>query len=81
MASDSTDGEIRCMYKSVKKIQVIRRYMEDLALYTGAPTVHWEDNTSLFLLFKLKESVCLSVGPATVLYVRSEERRVKDSHS
>ena len=34
------------MYKSVKKTKVIRRYMEALALYTGAPTVHWEDNTS-----------------------------------
>ena len=26
-ASDSTDGEIRCMYKAVKKTKVIRRYM------------------------------------------------------
>ena len=34
------------MYKSVKKTKVIRRYMEALALHTGATTVHWEDNTS-----------------------------------
>ena len=27
IASDSTDGEIICMYKSVKKTKVIRRYM------------------------------------------------------
>ena len=46
IASDSTDGEIRCMYKAVKKTKVIQRYMEDLALYKGAPTVHWDDNTS-----------------------------------
>ena len=34
------------MYKAVKKTKAIRRYMEALALYTGAPTLHWEDNTS-----------------------------------
>ena len=34
------------MHKSVKKTKVIRRYTEALALHTGAPTVHWEDNTS-----------------------------------
>ena len=34
------------MYKTVKKTKVIRRYMEALALHTGAHTVHWEDNTS-----------------------------------
>ena len=35
IASDSTDGEIRCMYNAVKKTKVIRRYMEALALYTA----------------------------------------------
>ena len=40
IASDSTDGEIRCMYKAAKKTKVIRRYMKALALHTGAPTVH-----------------------------------------
>ena len=54
MASDSTDGEIRCMYKAVKKTKVIRRYMEALALYTGAPTVHWEDNTSCISVVEAK---------------------------
>ena len=44
--SDSSDGEIICIYKAVKKTKVIRRYMEALELYTGAPTVHWEDNKS-----------------------------------
>ena len=34
------------MYKAVKKTKVIRRYMEALAFYTGAPTVHLEGNTS-----------------------------------
>ena len=38
---DSTDGEVICMYKAVNKIKVIRRYMEALSIYTGAPTVHW----------------------------------------
>ena len=34
------------MYKAVRKTKAIRRYMEALALHTGTPTVHWEDNTS-----------------------------------
>ena len=34
------------MYKAVKKTKVIQRYMEALTLHTGAPTVHWDDNTS-----------------------------------
>ena len=34
------------MYKAVKKIKVIRRCMEALALNKGAPTVYWGDNTS-----------------------------------
>ena len=34
------------MYKAVKKTKAIRRYMDDLALHTGAPSVHWEDNKS-----------------------------------
>ena len=41
IASDSTDGEIRCIYKSVNITKVIRKYMEALSLYTGAPTIHW----------------------------------------
>ena len=43
---DSTDGEIRCMYKSVRKTKVIRRYMEALEIHTGVPTVYCEDNAS-----------------------------------
>ena len=42
------------MYKAVKKTKVIRRYMEDLALYTGAPTVHREDNTSCIYVIEAK---------------------------
>ena len=34
------------MYKAVKKTKTTRRYMEALALHTGAPTVYWDDNTS-----------------------------------
>ena len=32
------------MYKSVKKTKCIPRYMEYLALHTGAPKVHSEDD-------------------------------------
>ena len=42
------------MYKAVKKTKVIRRYMEALALHTGAPTVHWEDNTSCISVVEAK---------------------------
>ena len=34
------------MYKSINKIKFIQRYMEALALHTGAPTINWEDNPS-----------------------------------
>ena len=54
IASDSTDGEIRCMYRAVKKTKAIRRYMEALELHTGAPTVHWEDNTRCIYIFEAK---------------------------
>ena len=33
------------MYKTVNKNKVIRVYIEDLSLHTGAPTVHLEDST------------------------------------
>ena len=46
VASGSTNGEIRYMYKDVSKYKAFCRYMEDLALHTCAPTLHWEDNTS-----------------------------------
>ena len=42
------------MYKAVKKNKVIRIYMEDLALHTGAPTVYWEDNTSCISIVESK---------------------------
>ena len=42
------------MYKAVKKTKVIRRYMEALALHTGAPTVHWEDNTCCISVVEYK---------------------------
>ena len=42
------------MYKYVKKTKVTQRYMEALALYTGAPTVHWEDNTSCISVVEAK---------------------------
>ena len=34
------------MYKAVNKTKVIRRYTQDLELYTGAARVLWEDNIS-----------------------------------
>ena len=42
------------MYKAVNETKVIQRYMEALALYTGAPTVHWEDNTSCISFVEAK---------------------------
>ena len=42
------------MYKAVKKTKVIRKNIEDLALYTGAPTLHWEDNTSCISVVEAK---------------------------
>ena len=42
------------MHKSVKKNNVIRRYMEALALHTGAPTLHWEYNTSFIYVVEFK---------------------------
>ena len=42
------------MHKYLKIAQVIQRYMEALALHTGALTVHWEDNTSCIYVFEAK---------------------------
>ena len=46
VASDSTDGEIRFMYMAFKKHKDIRRYKKSSEIHMGAPTVHWEYNTS-----------------------------------
>ena len=42
------------MYKAVRKAKFIRRYTKALALYTGAPTVHWKDNTSCISVVEAK---------------------------
>ena len=42
------------MYKAVKENKFIRRYMEALALYTGATTLHWEDKTSCISVVESK---------------------------
>ena len=34
------------MYKAFNKTKALQRYMKALELHAGAPTVHWEDNTS-----------------------------------
>ena len=54
IASDPTDGEIRCMYKDVKKNKAIQRYMQDLSINTDAPTIHWEDNRSCISVVEAK---------------------------
>ena len=54
IASDSTDGEIRYMYKAVNKTKGIRRYMEALSLITGAPKVHWQYNTRCIYVVEAK---------------------------
>ena len=42
------------MYKPVKRTEAIWRYMEALELHTGAPTVHWGDNTSCIYVVEAK---------------------------
>ena len=42
------------MYKAAKETKAIRRYMEALALHTGAPTEYWYDNTSFISVVKAK---------------------------
>ena len=42
------------MYKAFKKTKVIVRYMESLAIHTGAPTVHSKDNTSCISVVEYK---------------------------
>ena len=40
--------------QAYKQPKVIWRYMESLDLHTGAPTLHWEDNTSCIYVVKVK---------------------------
>ena len=42
------------MYKSIKKTKFIHRYMEALAVHTGAPTLHWDNNTSCISVVEAK---------------------------
>ena len=42
------------MYKSTTNTEDIHHQMEDLEIYTGAPTVHWEDNTSCIYVVEAK---------------------------
>ena len=42
------------MYKAAKKTKAIWRYMEALALHTGAQTVHWEENTNFISVLESK---------------------------
>ena len=52
--SDSYDGKTWCLYKADKKPKYAWRYMESIALQTGAKTVHWEDNTSCISIVEAK---------------------------
>ena len=54
IASESTNREIICMYKDVKKTKSIMIYMEALALQTGAPKVNWEDIKSCISIVEYK---------------------------
>ena len=54
IASDSTDREIRYMYKAVNKTNIIRRYMKALALQNGATVAHWEYNTRCIYVVESK---------------------------
>ena len=42
------------MYKAVKKTKAIHRYIEALAIHTGAPTLHLKDNTSCISVVEYK---------------------------
>ena len=42
------------MYKAVNKAKFIQRYIEALALHTGATIVHWGDNTSFISVVEAK---------------------------
>ena len=42
------------MYKAVHTKKIIWRYMESLALQTGATTVYWENNTSCISVVEAK---------------------------
>ena len=42
------------MYKAVRKTKSVRRYIEALSLHTGAPTLHWEYNTSCIYVVEAK---------------------------
>ena len=42
------------MYKAVNKTKYVRQYIEALSLHTGAPTLHWEDNTSCIYVVEAK---------------------------
>ena len=55
VASESDYVEMRLMYKYVNKTKEIWRYMEALSLHTGAPTVHWEYNTSCISVVESKK--------------------------
>ena len=54
IASESTDGEIRFMYKAAKKTKAIRRYTEALELHNGTPKLHWEDITGCISVVETK---------------------------
>ena len=42
------------MYKDVNNTKEIHRYIESLAIHTGTPSVHWEDNTSCIYVVEFK---------------------------
>ena len=42
------------MYKDAEKTKFIQKYMEDLALYKGSPTLNWEDNKSCISVVESK---------------------------
>ena len=54
VAYESTDVWIRWMYKAVNNTKWIWCHMEDLAIHTGSPTVHWSDNKSCIYVVEAK---------------------------
>ena len=72
------------MYKAVKKTKAIRRYKYALEIHTGAPTLHWEENTSYIYVIearmvipavkKIHIPVCFLQGNLTTVFLLKNTR-------
>ena len=49
ISSESTDGEIRCMYKAFNKTKAFQRYMKALELHNSKLTLHLQRQQNVYL--------------------------------